>query len=61
MYKKNLFKAKQQETMKSKAWIIAAPFSGSFFELSLPTSDVSSFVRVNDGIVAIGTIKREFN
>lgn len=45
MYKKNLFKAKQQETMKSKAWIIAAPFSGSFFELSLPTSDVSSFVR----------------
>lgn len=25
--------------MKSKAWIIAAPFSGSFFELYLPTSD----------------------
>lgn len=24
--------------MKSKAWIIAAPFSGSFFELYLPTS-----------------------
>lgn len=32
---------KKKETMKSKAWIIAAPFSGSFFELYLPTSDVN--------------------